>query len=739
MAQIKPSRLLLATAITVASVSSLAQDNALEEVIVTAERRAVSVQDIPISAVVLSGDMINNRGINTFEQLQYNVPSLVFTDNGNSKFVNIRGVGVSESAPNQTVGVAVHLDGAYVAREFVYGDAFFDLSSIEVLRGPQGTYSGQNAAGGAIFINSRKPSFDSKDGFLEAELGEYDKQRLSGGVSFALTDTLAARISGDWEERDSFYSNHGADLSTPASRVSNQPGNIDRHMARLQLLYAPNDNTEIRLIHEISDNKTDGVPYQYYETVGTNNTPDNPWDLNYDLSTRRYVEYDRTTLTLDWAATDFFKVVANISTLESQQDIIIDSDLGSPVTDPTAQQDARDFLIEDDYWTAEVSLVSTGDGPLEWTVGGSYLDYQQDNYLNFMRYNTAQYPNTSIDPINNTRLYFYLDNRRENSAVFGEVGYQITPTLQVKAGLRYNEDEVGFDSSSYIAPGPFAAYNATVGLPIPAQELLEFDATTGRVLVNWEPNDDTLIYATVSRGYKPGGTTPFANEYEEEEVTNYEIGWKGDLMDSITGSVSVFYMEYEGFQRTYSPDPDNPALSVTRNVDGTTISGVELQFSGVIADHLRWDVTAAYNDGEYGDLAFVAPPGSIDGTNPLVPTLFNLDGEPLDYLPELSYNLGLSWMGLQIGDGELIPSVRVSYQDEYYQAYYHYDQNLVEDRTLVDAFLAYESNDGWRAEMYALNLFDEEYVSRTVAGDNALGQYLFGAPRQWGFKLRYNF
>src|SRR5690606_30003934 len=105
----------------------------IEEVIVTAERREQSVQDIPISMVALTGETLDERGVRTLEDLQYNIPSGTFSDNGNSKYVNIRGVGNSESAPNQTNGVAVHLDGGYIAREFLYGDAFFDIQDVVVL------------------------------------------------------------------------------------------------------------------------------------------------------------------------------------------------------------------------------------------------------------------------------------------------------------------------------------------------------------------------------------------------------------------------------------------------------------------------------------------------------------------------------------------------------------------------------------------------------------------------------
>ena len=721
-----------------------APQDALQEVTVTAERRAVSVQDIPISAVAFSGETLENRRVTTFDDLQYQVPSLTFSDNGNSKFVNIRGVGVSEAAPNQTVGVAVHLDGAYVAREFVFGDALFDLESVEVLRGPQGTYAGQNGAGGAIFINSKKPVFDTADGFVNVDLGNYNARRFGAGSSFTLSDTLALRVAADVEQRDSFFENSGPDPTAPASRIEDQPGNLDRWLGRAQLLYRPTEALELRLIHEMSDVRTDGVPYKVFPTRGTNVLPTSGLrQLSYDMDGHRNVNYERTTGKLDWQAHEAFKVMAMASYLASHQHFLQDTDRNTFVT-PTTVQNGADYTINDHYWSAELNLVSTGEGPLEWTVGASRLDYEQNNYLNFLRYNNAQFPGTALDLQRHTRLYFYLDNLRTNNAVFGEVGYHITPAIQVKVGLRYNEDEVGFDSSSYVSAGPVypagrpSHYNAPSGAPLPAG-LLDFNATTGRVLVSWKPSAAQMFYGTVSRGYKPGGTTPLADTYDSEEVTNYELGWKGDLLgDSLTASVSAFYMDYENFQRTYSPDPNNPAAAVTNNVAGTTIKGIEAQLAGRLGG-LLWDVSYAYNNGEYGSLDVVLPRGIADGVNPTVATVLNLAGQSLDYLPKSIWNVGLSYQGLKLGRGALVPSLRVSHQDSYYTTFYHYDYNLTPSKTLLDVAVAYESEADWRLEVYARNATDKDYISRAQGGSDAFGQYLLGSPRQIGVKLGYRF
>ncbi len=714
------------------------QEGQVEEIVVTAERREQNVQDVPISMVALTGDALEQRGIRTLDELQYNVPSLTFSDNGNSKYVNIRGVGNSESAPNQTNGVAVHLDGGYIAREFLYGDAFFDVENVLVLRGPQGTYSGQNAAGGAIFITSRKPVLGETSGFASVELGEYDLRRFSGAVSFPLTDSLAARISGDWETRDSFFKNHGPIITDDPDRVENQPGNLDRSMGRAQLLYSPSSDFEGRLIFEHSDNRTDGVPYKVFPEAGSNELPaEGLRELNYDFDGHRLVYYDRWTGLINWAATDSFNILANYSFVDSRQHYLSDSDYGSPYTDPTAVQNGTDYIVEDKYWTAEVTLVSNTDGPFEWTVGASAIDYDQDNNLNFLRYNDAAFPNTSLDIANNTRLFLYLNNVRKNQAVFGEVGYQFTDALQVKVGLRYNEDEVGFTDKSYLSAGPGSHYNATSGFPFPQQELFDFDATTGRVLLNWSLSDQDMVYATVSRGYKPGGTSPFGPKYGSEFVLNREVGWKGTLFDgALSTAIAAYYMDYKDFQRTYSPT-DNPSESVTRNVDGTTIKGVELQLNGGFGNFLV-DLSFSWNDGEYGSLEFVMPAGAEDGINPTVPTVVDIEGEPLDWLPEIAWNAGLRYV-VELDGGRLVPAVRLSYQDAYYTEYYHFDYNQTPDKTLTNLSLTYESDLGWRAELYATNVTDKDYIARSASGQTPPGSFLLGAPRQVGVKLRYDF
>lgn len=716
--------LLSGTALALTASSAFAQDSGRneadapvgpKEIVVTAERRAQSVQDVPVSIVAISGDELRDRGISDMNDLQSAAPSLSFVDNGNTKFVNIRGVGITESAPNQTIGVAVHLDGTYVAREFQFNDAFFDVESIQVLRGPQGTYSGQNASGGAIFIVSNKPTLDTVSGYGEATIGEYGHRKVEAAVGGPVADWLGVRISGLIEDRDSFYTNLGPTGDPGPKGVTEHPGNLSRYTTRAQLLAEPSDRLEMRLIHQYSRFQTDGVPRQ----LGTQENYDNLYVIAYDDRAEQDTEYNRYTGTLSWEATDAFTVNANVTYQELSTLTRSDRDR---TNDPEIRS-AGFTDIDDEYWTGEVNLVSNSVGPFEWTVGATMLDYKQ--FAGVARFN-------NIDEINNyTGRYFQLNLFRKNQAVFGEVGYELLDGLQVKIGGRYNHEENGFFDSSYITNGgPDGAPGPSMGTPTQ-----KFNNFTGRALVNWQPNPDHLIYATVSRGYKPGGITARLEEYDSEVVTNWEMGWKADLLGkAVQTSVSAFFMDYDGFQASVQPDPLDPTSRVTSNVDNTRIKGVEAQV-GLNLGGLSADVAIAYLDTSYGNQLVTLPAGADGNDEPLG---INLKGRRINFAPEFTLNAGIGYDFL-VGQGTLTPSVRVSHTSSQWATFYQVPYHKMPARTLVDTRLIYKPTDQWKFSVYATNLFDETYINYRDNDTDGIGAFGLGAPRQIGASVGYSF
>jgi iron complex outermembrane receptor protein len=713
------------TALTVASALmpavALAQDDDRRgsTIVVTAERRAENVQDVPISIVALSGETLRERGVETLADLVSEVPSLSFVDNGNTKFINIRGIGITESAPNQTVGIAVHQDGAYVAREFNFNDAFFDVESIQILRGPQGTYSGQNASGGAIFIESAKPVLGDATGFAQATLGNFARRELEAAVSVPLADNLAARFSTKVEDRGSYYTNLGPTGALLSTGERGQPGDRRSFVGRAQLLWEPTDTFQARIIHQFSRYESDGTAEQIYDAANIAN----PFVLYYNETPYdgNITRYQRTTGVLRWDPTDAFRVNFNLA----YQDTSLHKAGGDQ--DLTSAPLRQGFTaISDDYFTGEVNLVSMDDGPFEWTVGATFLDYKQVGDVYSER--------TPAAIANAAGRNFEVMPTRKNQAFFGEVGYQFTDALQIKIGGRYNHERNGFASFLFYPVGGLDNSGPEIVFPSSGQ-FVSFNNFTGRALVNWTPNPDHLVYATISRGYKPGGITGGGQPYGSEVVTNWEGGWKGTLLDgALQTSVSAFWMDYDGFQGTVQPDPNDPTSRLTRNIDNTRVKGIEAQITTYVGNFSA-DVGVSILDTGYGPFNDTLPPGADGNT---APTLVSIGGRQLNYAPDFSITGGISY-DIPAGDGFVTPSVRVSHTSEQYVTYFQLPYHRIDSRTLVDARLSYAPNDTWIVTAYATNLFDETYIRNASQTTNGVGQFQLGAPREYGVTLAANF
>jgi iron complex outermembrane receptor protein len=708
----------------------------LQEVVVTAERRSENPQSMSVSVVAFSNADLRNNGIQTVADLQALVPSLTFVDGANAEFINIRGVGLNESAPNQTDGVASYLDGAYIAREFTSDDAYFDLASVSVLRGPQGTYVGQNATGGAIFMTTNAPELNKTSGYAQQTFGAYGERETEGAISVPLGQTLAARVSLLSETRDSFTNNLGPDGSQTSFDVTNHPGNLTRLLGRTQLLWEPSEDLKLRVIYQNSARNSDGVP-------SVPNTPasfDNPFTASWDYPQADNVHYQRTTAILDWQAAAAFKLHA-VSAYQAMDEYLqMDNDGTSPLVQPTAAQQAQYIHIRDQYFTNEADLVSTNAGPLQWTAGLAQLAYHQaPATLQIVTYNTPANPAVTPDFVNQG-LYLDLRTFRLNQSGFGEISYDITPSWQLKVGARYSHDVTGLESGSYLQ---FAGPN---GFKVPAgPNEPSFNAETGRVVLNWKPSNNELVYLTASRGYKPGGWTPDIggpptgdNVYNAEYVWNYEAGWKVTLLDGhLRSAFDGFYMDYNGFQATVATDPQNPATSVTENVQGTKIKGLEEEFEA-LAGGWRLSLGATYLDAKFGNLAIFMPAGTA-GADQLAPELINLDGRTIDYAPKLSGHATLQYTVAAGQYGTITPKLDWSYQGGVYTSFFDQPYQYLPAHALGSFRLIYAPNAAWELQAYVTNITDRTYLANAYGGTPGAAQMEFGAPRQEGVLVRYEF
>ena len=242
--------------------SSSGYSEVLEQVIVTAARRSEDTQKIPVAVAAVSTAELENAGIQNFADLQNIVPSLAVAQApGGFNFINIRGVGVGVATPFQSAGIPLTVDGMYLPHsENFIADPYFDINHVEVYRGPQGTFAGQNSTGGAIFVTAQQPQFGAFGGTVQQTVGNFNWFQTQASVNLPINDQWAARLAVNSEKRDGFTQNLGPDGGTGgyADNLRN-PGNIDKFDMRAILRFAPNDDVDIRLRFDYIDENNNGA------------------------------------------------------------------------------------------------------------------------------------------------------------------------------------------------------------------------------------------------------------------------------------------------------------------------------------------------------------------------------------------------------------------------------------------------------------------------------------------------
>ena len=222
----------------------------LQEIIVTAERRSENLQTTPIAMSALSGNDIAQQGVRDQTYLQFATPALSMTQVGFTENVNIRGIGINLQSPVVVSGVALYRDGLFYPGNIMADEPYYDVKDVEVLRGPQGTFVGQNSTGGALLITSNSPSFDGDHANFEMQTGNYEDIQFRGAINFPLNDVWAARVAFNHESRNSFFNDVHSRLI--------QPGKVDQSNLRFSLLFKPSESFSALWKSEYNTNSTDG-------------------------------------------------------------------------------------------------------------------------------------------------------------------------------------------------------------------------------------------------------------------------------------------------------------------------------------------------------------------------------------------------------------------------------------------------------------------------------------------------
>jgi iron complex outermembrane receptor protein len=726
----KPTSVLGATisSIVIAIAAAPAQaQTVLEEVIVTAQKRSESVQEIPLAVTALSSDMLDERGIVDIASMVSSVPGMHFGQSGNNTRITIRGIGTEQTTVTGDPGVAFHIDGVYQARSSAGNALFYDLARIEVLRGPQGTLYGRNATGGSINLISNPPD-EEFGGQIEAQIGDYDQQRLRGVLNVPTMDEkLLLRVSGQYENRDGYYE----DLTPGADDLTDE----DSLNLRGQALYLLSENLDALLSVNYASNKGAGHgvkalgPYPLPPGLVPNlleaatPNPNDPWKIRTNGIADRDNSRKGAYLTINW---DLGAVALKSITAWQDNDVdtFRDVDLSdADIFNETSKQDSRQY-------SQELHLTSTGSGDWEWVTGLYWLreETDADFWYTDMGEGLSIYPFfPTIDVGLADPSYFGNESTTKIDAygVFGQASYSISDDFNLTAGLRYSKDDKKADIFR-------KEFTAPAGVNFVKDD--DWDHVTWKLGAEWFVAEGNMLYASVSTGFKSGGflQTVGSEPYDEETVTAYEIGSKNRFFDNrLQANISAYYYEYDDMQLRTIRD----LASVVENAGESEIKGIELELTGRPSDALRLSANFAFTNAEFTDYFNDDP--QIPGRE-----LEDLSGNSLPRSPDTTVNLSAvySW---DFAFGSLTASADYYWADEVYFSAFNRDEDSQDSYHRTGARLKFDSADeAWYVAAAVQNIEDDEVASQVLLGDATLGTVdnaQWQAPRTYTLTAGYYF
>lgn len=744
---------LLATAISsvVHAQSDSTDDWSIEEIVVTAQKRAQSSQDVPIALSAYTDDMLTQVGASDFKGLTEMTPGFSVAGSSDAfPAIYIRGIGSNDSSIGIDPSIGVYIDGIYSSRKGGALNELLDVERVEILKGPQGTLFGRNSIGGAISIVTKKPS-NEFSGMLGAEVGSYNGRAVKGLVNIPLIeDTLYLRASGVTRQRDGWQENQ---------LDGKKGGERDRSNGRLKLTWLPSDNLEIEWANSWS--RYDDVS-TYTENLISLLAPADP--LAQDTEDKKAANggldlggnsandldpvvpvFERIlrshSLTIDWDINEDLSFSSLSSYLNYRSSSAMDYD-GSPyfIGANTGNTEGNETISQ------EFRLTGSSES-LDWFVGVSAAHETNENVFRIGLF----------DFLTGGAPFFedaFEETKTDSYAIYGDATWQATDRLNVTFGARYSIDE---KSMSYENPVQTEGLAALGGLgfimPAPSQFVDEngnpsADARfiedewkdfSPRFVLDYAVTDDAMIYASITRGYKSGGFNTYPSVIQDDESpdflkvlpdatepvdtetsTNIEVGIKSTWMDNrLMLNASLYSLGYDDLQvRVITGQVVQLA-----NAGKASSKGAEVDVKFHATQNLTLMGNIAWMNAEYDEF--------ISGGE-------DLAGSPLLFSPKWSGNISVDH-SLPLEDlGELRTFVSLSYKDE----------QLVHSAYGIDSYISLSArvslisqDESWELALFGKNLTDESYITNYVDTTNGFGFVSANRnePRTIGASLNYNF
>jgi len=761
----------------------------LEEVIVTAQKRAQSLQEIPMSVSAISGDMATDAAIvDTTDLVQY-TPNVKFTAaNPAYSSTSIRGFGTPPLAQNLEPSVGLVIDGISYGRSTFTNDGVFDLERLEVLRGPQGTLFGKNTVAGVLNFTTASPGFDPR-GYINVAEESSDGKRYEAAMGFPIVDDiLAARIS--WRKRDKSF---GLFNTTR----NNEEEQFKDESIRLKLDWFPFESAEVNLIAFKSEFESVGNGMQHSHITPTGfqvyreadpDTEDNEFDdkraADAPTFTSRYSDAVALKVGLDTGDNWVFRN-ARLNAIASWAQIdtpfLLDADFG-PVNAFTLQTDGPDRYKQEQFelrYTADSDALFGWGDSVDWVIG-MFAGESQATVTQFARQNLSGLAKlapliaegrgtpssgaagsalaaglnslASSLPVGNQNVFAinYVRVFAQSYALFAQADWHLSSSLTTSLGIRLGKE------TKDGANGSFA--NTPVPALVAGQENFDNEGSkkeyevSPKLAVSWSPLDELTVFGNIAKGFKSGGYSgplirPINVEYEAEEALSTEIGIKSRLFDqTLELNATVYKVDFDNFQLNLF---DGTQIS-TANTGEANSKGLEIDFQWLPPiPWLTLQGSVGFNKTQYGD--FPCGPTTWDDRDALpecgenAPPSQDLTGERLAFAPAESASITPTvrfpvWPAREIG---VMFAIDVIYQGDHYLDPDLDEKTYQEATTKINARLAISPVDKrWAIILNAKNLTEEQERLLVLDAQQQGGNYVAVTHPdevQYSLNFRYNF
>ena len=728
----------------------------VDEIIVTAQKKSESLQDVPIAITAFNAEMLQEANIIDVEAIALRTPNVTMTRfNIGEPQLYVRGVGSTSDSAAGDPSVALFIDEVYVGRAAGGTTDLFDLEGIEVLRGPQGTLYGRNAAGGAININTRKPSADA---FTEVSLtaGDYGLLQGKGAINGALSDTVNGKLSINYRQRDGY-----ADALTVQGFTGVTNGVADGTVVdtgedhheqeslnlRAQLTTEAGD-ADFLLSFDYSDESQSGngrvavgggataahvaISQRGVNDVRSSFSRPSTFQKNESYGASLRVDYDLSNMTF----TSLSAYRAN--------DYDFSDDL-SGLPDPDFIRNLNGANQQSNQFSQEFRLASDNDGAFSW-VGGVYFFTESVDRFEFFDIvggpilgpdgNPLGAPGTNLTVFTGF-ANFNQDVSSQSYAAFGQVNWNLTEAVKLTVGGRVSHDKKGvtqaadgdvfLNNITGLDQGGIPLYPGSPYGPVSASE--SWTEPTWRAALDWQVDDSKLLYVSYDRGYKSGA---FAGQAQtpaqatatlgSEIVDNIEIGAKTRWFDDrLQLNIAGFTSKYKDLQ-IY----ELVSLSLVSSNADADLKGVEVEAIASVSDNFEFGGTYSHLDNEF----------KTDATNQ-VGGIIPVNGNQLIRAPR---NKASVWgeFSVPVGSGDLSIRGDYNWSDEFYYAPTNSAESLQPSYDVINGRIAYDFNDNYELSLWGKNLDDSEYTVSRIPFIGS-GFSVFAPPTTWGVTLNARF